>query len=94
MRDARWKSLALERALLANQVAPSLKDQPGVMALLITLHDSAGTKAIGAALNRLDAQNKEKRVNQVRYYTFSDFEKALIETAPAQRAAIAKAFGK
>jgi hypothetical protein len=94
MRDARWRSLTLERALPANQVAPSLKDQPGVMALLIALHDSAGTKAMGGALNRLDAQNKEKRVNQVRYYTFADFEKALIETAPAQRAAIEKAFGK
>jgi hypothetical protein len=94
MRDARWRSLTLERALPANQVAPSLKDQPGVMALLIALHDAAGPKNIGAALNRLDAQNKEKRVNQVRYYSMADFEKALIDVAPEQRAAIAKAFGK
>jgi hypothetical protein len=94
MRDLRWRSLTLERAIQANQVAPSLKDQGGVMALLITLHDSAGPKAIGAALNRLDEQNKEKRVNQVRYYSFADFAKALADVAPAHRDAIKKAFGK
>lgn len=94
LRDARWKSLTLERALPDSQFSPSLKDTQGVMTLLIALHDSVGPKAIGAALNRLDAQNKEKRVNQVRYYSFADFEKALIEAAPAQRAAISKAFGK
>jgi hypothetical protein len=94
MKDARWRSLALERALPANRVPPSVKDQPAVMALLIALHDSVGPKAIGAALNRLDEQNKEKRVNQVRYYSFADFQKALVEAAPAQRDAIEKAFGK
>jgi hypothetical protein len=94
LRDVRWRSLTLERALPENQVTPSLKDQPGVMALLIALHDSAGPKAMGGALNRLDAQNKEKRVNHVRYYNFADFEKALLEAIPAQRAAISKAFGK
>ena len=94
LRDARWRSLTLERAVAANQGPPALKDQAGVMALLIALHDAAGPKAIGTALNRLDEQNKEKRVNQVRYYRFADFEKALLEVVPAQRAAISKAFGK
>jgi hypothetical protein len=94
LRDSRWRSLTLERALPANQIAPSLQDQPGVMALLIALHDAAGPKVMGAAINRMDEQNKERRVNQVRYYSFADLEKALIDLAPAQRPAITKIFGK
>ncbi len=96
LRDLRWRSLKFERALPANQVPPSLKDAGSVMALLLTLHDSVGPKAIGAALNRLDEQKKNTRINHVRYYRFADFRKALEEVAPApdERAAIAKAFGK
>lgn len=94
LRDVRWKSLTLERANAANQVPPGVKDVASVMALLISLHDSVGPKAMGAALNRLDEQNKEHRVNQVRYYGFAEFQKALEAVAPDKRAAITTAFGK
>jgi len=94
LRDTRWRSLTLERAIPANQVPPGVKDTASVMALLISLHDSVGPKAMGMALNRLDEQNKERRVNQVRYYGFADFRKALETVAPDKREAIANAFGK
>jgi hypothetical protein len=94
LRDVRWRSLKLERAIPANQ-APSVKDAGGVMGLLLALHDSVGPKAIGAALNRLDEQKKNTRINHVRYYRFADFRKALEEVAPPdKRAAVAAAFGK
>jgi hypothetical protein len=96
LRDVRWRSLTLERALSANQVPPSTRDAAGVMSLLLVLHDTVSPKSIGAALNRLDEQKKYTRINQVRYYRFADLRKALDEVAPApeKRAAIAKAFGK
>jgi len=96
LRDVRWRSLTLERALPANQIPPSTRDAAGVMSLLLSLHDNVGPKSIGAALNRLDEQKKNTRINQVRYYRFADFRKALEEVAPApeKRAAIARAFGK
>lgn len=95
MRDLRWKSLQLERAIPANQVAPSLSgDYGAVMALLIAVHDAVGPKTIGAAMNRLDEQKKNRRVNHVRYYSFADFRKALEDVAPDKKAEIAKAFGK
>jgi hypothetical protein len=94
LRDARWRSLTLERAIPANQVPPCVKDIGSVIALLISLHDSVGPKAMGLALNRLDEQNKERRVNQVRYYGFADFQKALESVAPDKREAISTAFGK
>ena len=93
LRDARWRSLKLERALPANQVAPSTESYAGVMAMFIELHDRIGPKAIGSALNQLDAQNKCRRVNHVRYYNFGDFQRALTTIAPEKRAAIAAAFG-
>jgi hypothetical protein len=95
LRDARWRSLKLERALADNQVPPSLHGTyGGVMALLIALHDGVGPKAIGAALNRLDEQKKNRRVNQVRYYSFADFRHALEEVAPDKKTEIARIFGK
>jgi hypothetical protein len=94
LRDVRWRSLTIERELPANKVPPSTKDAPSVMALLIALHDSVGPKTIGAALNRLEEQKKLRRINNVRYYSFADFRKALEELAPDKRAEVAKAFGK
>jgi hypothetical protein len=94
LRDVRWRSLTIERALPAYQVPPSTKDPASVMALLIALHDSVGPKTVGAALNRLEEQKKLRRINYVRYYTFVDFRKALEELAPDKRAEVAKAFGK
>ena len=94
LRDLRWRSLTLERALPANQISPSTKDAAGVMSLLIALHDAVGPRTIGAALNRLEEQKKLRRVNHVRYYSFADFRKALEELAPDKRAEVAKAFGK
>jgi hypothetical protein len=95
LRDARWRSLKLERALPDNQVAPSLSSTyNGVMALLLALHDAVGPKAIGAALNRMDEQKKHRRVNHVRYYAFADFRRALEEVAADKKAQLAGIFGK
>jgi hypothetical protein len=93
LRDVRWRSLTIERGLPANKVPPSTKDAGSVMALLIALHDGVGPQTIGAALNRLEEQRKLRRINQVRYYSFADFRKALEELAPDKRAEVAKAFG-
>jgi hypothetical protein len=95
LRDVRWRSLTLERGLPANQVPPSTKDPGSIMALFIALHDAVGPKTIGAALNRLDEQRKNTRVNFVRYYRLADFRRALEEMTPdaGKRAAVAKAFG-
>ena len=94
LRDARWRSLKAERALPANQVPPSLASYEGVMALLIALHDSAGPKSIGLAINQLDTQNKARRINHVRYYAFADLQRALVAVAPEKRDAITKLFSK
>jgi hypothetical protein len=75
--DVRWRSLENERKLPANQVPASMQSAPGVMRLLLDLHDSAGPRAIGDAINFLDRENKSRRVNRVRYYRFADFRRAL-----------------
>jgi hypothetical protein len=80
LKDARWRSLEIERKLPANQVPPSLKSAPGVMKLLLDLHDSAGPKAIGDAINYLDQEGKSRRVNRVRYYRFAEFRRAMAAT--------------
>ena len=78
--DLRWRSLQIERQLPANQVPASLKSAPGVMRLLLDLHDSAGPRVFGDALNYLDREGKSRRVNRVRYYRFADFRRALAAT--------------
>ena len=47
-------------------------------ATFITLHDRVGPKAIGAAINALDAEDKRTRINRVRYYKFEELKKALL----------------
>lgn len=94
-RDVKWRSLEIERTLPANRAPPSLASQSGVMALLIALHDAAGPQLIGKALNDLEAAGKCRRINQVRYYTRSDFRKALLAAAPPDKKdAITAAFPK
>lgn len=80
LKDVRWRSLEIERKLPANQVPPSLQSAPGVMKLLLDLHDSAGPRAIGDAINFLDREGKSRRVNRVRYYRFADFRRAMAAT--------------
>jgi hypothetical protein len=80
LNDVRWRSLELERKLPANQVPPSLHSSAGVMKLFLDLHDSAGPRAIGEAINFLDREGKSRRVNRVRYYRFADFRRALAGT--------------
>ncbi|MDD4870817.1 MAG: hypothetical protein PHR77_09680 [Kiritimatiellae bacterium] len=94
LRDAHWRALSLERAVPANQVPSSLASHGGVMAMLIALHDTVGPKMIGTALNRLDARNKNRRINLVRFYSFANFERELVAVAPDKRDKIAEAFGK
>jgi hypothetical protein len=91
LKDARWRSLAGERERLAG-TPPSLSGRDGVLSLLIKLHDAVGPKAIGAAINRLDREDRRLRVNRVRYYTFRALEEALLRTldgAEEKRAAAA-----
>jgi hypothetical protein len=80
LRDVRWRSLAKEREA-AQSEKPSLATRETVMALWIALHDAVGPKAIGDALNALDAEDKRLRVNRVRYYTFAELKRALLAGA-------------
>jgi hypothetical protein len=80
LKDVRWRSLEIERKLPENQVPPSLQSAPGVMKLFLDLHDSAGPRAIGDAINYLDQEGKSRRVNRVRYYRFVDFKRAIAAT--------------
>lgn len=85
LKDVRWRSLEKEKALPDNQVPPSLKSAPGVMKLLLDLHDSAGPRAIGDAINFLDQEGKNRRINRVRYYRFADFRRAIAATVKDER---------
>ncbi|HEU4338660.1 MAG TPA: hypothetical protein VFS19_01210, partial [Planctomycetota bacterium] len=91
LNDAKWRGLDLERKKLKD-VKPSTADRDGVMALLIALHDRIGPKAIGAAINALDREDKRLRVNRVRYYGFAELEAALLKTLkdPKARAFVAE----
>ena len=73
---------------------PSLADADGVLVLLRALHETVGSKAIGAAINLLDAQGKGPRINHVRYYSMKDFKAALIQVVkdPKGKKAIATLF--
>ncbi len=87
-RDVRWRSLELARAESAQKkITPGTQDAERVLALLIQLHDTLGPKALGTALNALDAVDKNQRVNRVRYYRLADFEKALLTTKEGQKQA-------
>ena len=90
--DDQWRSLTEERKLPQNQVPPSLKDVKSVMALFIALHDAVGPRAIGEAFNWLEHEGKARRINRVRYYSFSDLKRALnaVVKDEAKRQAAAK----
>ena len=77
LRDSKWRSLAIEREGARN-VKPGLEKKENVMALLVALHDQVGAKAVGAAINALDAQDERLRVNRVRYYKFAELKEALL----------------
>jgi len=79
-RDVRWRSLTVERNLPDNRRAPGGDSQAGVMAMMIALHDAIGPKAIGTAMNWLDAEGKSPRVNRVRYYSFDGLKRAIEAT--------------
>jgi hypothetical protein len=82
LRDAKWRSLEIERKAAAG-VKPSTADRAGVMALLVALHDAVGPKAIGEAINRLDAKDQRLRINRVRYYGFAGLKASLLEVVKA-----------
>ncbi|MFO1008730.1 MAG: hypothetical protein U1F29_01555 [Planctomycetota bacterium] len=80
-RDVRWRSLSLERkALEKDETDESAKARQKVLRKLVALHDLVGPKAIGAAVEAMNAAGKGTRVNRVRYYRFAEFEKALMAT--------------
>lgn len=76
--DARWRNTVIERdKLVAARTRPGLGSKEEVLELLFELHDMVGPKAIGAAINALDAKDERPRVNHVRYYTFEALGNAL-----------------
>jgi hypothetical protein len=83
--DVRWRSLEKERESVKS-VEPSLASRESVLALLIALHDDVGPRAIGDAIDRLDAEDDRLRINRVRYYTFGELKSALLETLEAPAA--------
>jgi hypothetical protein len=62
----------------------------------LALHDELGAKAIGAVLNFLDRQDRRRRINGVRYYTFKELREGLAATLrePKARKAVAMLFEK
>ncbi|MFY9342913.1 MAG: hypothetical protein WAT39_10515 [Planctomycetota bacterium] len=81
LRDVRWRSVEFDRKrLAAAKVVPGPKDADTVLARLLALHDALGPKALGEALNALDAAGKHQRVNRVRYYAMVEFKAALLAT--------------
>lgn len=93
LRDVRWRSLAKEREAAAGRRC-GWKDYESSMALWIALHDAVGSRAIGAALNAIDAADQTLRVGRVRYYSRERFEKELLAQArdERQRAALRTLF--
>jgi hypothetical protein len=79
LKDLRWRSLAIERQRLEG-TKPALGDKDGVLALFIALHDKLGPKAVGDAINHLDASGQALRVQRVRYYSFRQLREALLAT--------------
>ena len=78
--NSRWRSIERERKELEGK-SPSLADREGVLALLFALHDRPGPKALGQAINQLDRQDRRRRINKVRYYTFRELKGALLLAA-------------
>lgn len=90
--DVRWRSIEVEKKRLG-ETAPSLADRDGVLALLLALHDQVGPKAIAAALNALDREDRRPRSRTgVRYYLFKDLKAVLLQTVkgPEAKRAVAK----
>ena len=83
LKDVNWRSLTVERETHAD-VEPSTDDKAGVMSLLIRLHDELGPRKIGAAINHLDRLDRRARINHVRYYTFKELEKGLLEACESR----------
>jgi hypothetical protein len=91
IRDAKRTSLETFRTRLKD-TKPSREDHDGVLRLFIELHDQIGPKAIGAAINAVDQEDRRLRVNRVRYYTFSELRDGLQKTLtdPEKRRAAAE----
>lgn len=77
LRDSNWRNLEKERTE-AKKTKPGLDTDKTTMATWIALHDTVGPKAIGDAINALDAEDKRQRINRVRYYKFDELKKSLL----------------
>ncbi len=79
LRDARWRNQgALEEECAGAQ--PGRDTREGVTALFLALHEELGPRALGDALNHLDALDQRMRRNGVRYYTLRELEQGLLAT--------------
>ncbi len=87
LQDVNWRSLSKARERIKGK-KPSLDDADGMMALLIALHDAVGPKAIGDAMNLLDAQGKGTKLQyqRTRYYSMKDFRAALLQVVKDAKA--------
>ncbi|MCB9916440.1 MAG: hypothetical protein H6828_15035 [Planctomycetes bacterium] len=77
-RDHQWRDYAKEVADKA-AVEPGLADRDAVLALLFRLDALVGPRALGDAINALDAADERPRVNRVRYYSFDALGRALVK---------------
>jgi hypothetical protein len=88
LRDVKWRSLEIDRQKLVEAKAqPGRDGDDAVLALFIAIHDLVGTRAVGEAINALDAEDKRLRVNHVRYYGLDAFAKALLATDAGKKKA-------
>ncbi len=96
LRDGQWYSLEKTRKRLGDGGAKAGRESyDDVLELLVELHDLVGPRAIGEAINALDAEDKRLRINHVRYYSLEAFGKVLQATSAGKKKAreLRKLFG-
>lgn len=88
LRDGQWYSLEKTRKRLSDAGAKAgRKAYDDVLQLFVELNDLVGPRAMGEAINALDAEDKRLRINRVRYYDLDAFVKALIVTGAGKKKA-------
>lgn len=86
LRDVKWRSLAIERAQIAEKGWKAGRaDRESVLTLFVAAHDLVGPGAIGDAIDALDLEDKRSRINRVRYYRLDAFGKALLATQEGRK---------
>jgi len=85
-RDGKWRSLAKEREELVKEpVEAKERERWKRMKAFVGVHDLVGARAVGEAINAMEAAGKVLRVNRVRYYRVGDFEEAVCATEAGRK---------